>query len=221
MKFVYFLLITFSTATLFAQPENVITPAEPKNQLAFDATSFFKTYLFTSSQNVANNPFNFAYKRFLGHNMAIRSGVSLGFTNLVDPDRFGTGTRYVEHSRNMAFRGGIEKRYMLSNRFMGYVGIDLGYQFVEMNTVTSGGGNENKFSQTQNTATLNPLAGIEFNISGYFSIYTEASMNVFYTKDHVKTSSDGPFGGIPTDEKNETNGMNYRAPVNIYFAFKF
>lgn len=222
MKFVYFVLLLFSAPVVYAgdggEPTEI---AEPKNQLGFDATSFFRTYLFTSNTNVPNNTFNFAYKRFIANNAAIRSGLTLGFSNLVDPDRNGSGTRYVEHNRNVAIRAGIEKRYRLSKIFTGYIGADLGFQFSEVNTVTNSGGSENKFSQRMNTGSLNPLAGIELHISGYFSIYTEASMNVFYTKERVKTSFNGPFPTAPTDEKNEINGMNYRSPVNVYFAFRF
>ncbi len=179
-----------------------------QREFGFNSTFFVKQFLSFSNNNIGTSPYIFTYKRINEKNTALRMGLGMGVNVRNSPSSNGLHSNRI----NLDLRIGLEKRFLLSPKWLAYTGGDFLNSFSQLETSTIGG--DNSVRDNEIGFGLAAVGGIQFFINKRLSLLTESS---FQAKGSILMTH--------IDGENESTGteldIDLLLPTTLYFVIHF
>ena len=159
------------------------------------------------------------YKLHL-NKFAIRSGFGLKLNKFQDKNK-----EFIDiityDSRSFTGRLGLERRLVLSNRWVSYFGIDGLFGYSGSKHIIDSGFDRVITSRIKNDFGAGLSFGFQYNILKRLSLVIEMSLiySIYYSKEQTTFDVFTDFNG-PVSEQSGTI-VNYYGPKNIYLSYKF
>lgn len=211
---VYLLFVYLPFPAICQEEENSI---KYTNQIAVNATFFFKQFLnFSSSNSIAVSPYVITYKLISPKNHAFRMGIGGNFSNKKENFNNGTPPR-ITNTESVDFSAGYEYRLPLTKKWLCLFGVDAVTHLENAKTVAEDVTEKITTVTTNNNYGAGPVMGIQFNISKRISLFTETALFVRASSAKIETT----FMNSPQFNSKQTTSettINFVVPASLFLA---
>lgn len=214
MRYCVVVLLIFTVLAPSLHAQEAKTYPFTKHQLGINSTTLLQQIL-SFGKELDESPAPFVqYKMYLG-SIGLRAGFAGDYNTANEDDGFSDEKSWFYEARL-----GAEMRTNLSQRWKLFYGFEGLFRNQETTVKTSDG-----FATVTNKDTRldfggGPIAGLQFEISKHFSIYTEAGL-YFRDLSFVSRVNNDIFQG--NNLKSETNSeqIEFEMPASLFFVVKF
>jgi hypothetical protein len=211
-------LVVLSTSVFSQITKPDTTKKEYKNIIELNVNVLLHQFFSLTSVYYFNPSYMISYKRIFKNN-AIRFGVngSTSSDNSTQNDTIKSGQKRNSFNAGL----GIEHYCYMRKRWNFFFGVDAIAYYSE-NYYLQGNSSISSYKEIENEYGygVSPLIGIQFKINSRFSVSTESSYDITYTKgDDKRTETPSPIYNI--HKKSHGIQSAFNAPAGINFQIHF
>ena len=216
-------LLTFLALTGFAQDETEVSARRSSHYVGIQANQLLKQlFSLGNSNTVINNPYMMTYS-VNSIESGIGWGVGLGFTINEINDDFGV-LRIESKIKDIFFRTGIEKKSVLTKRWILTVALDVVIDSQSDKTRTfdpiNPGNSETTTKNRTNGFGIGPRCSLFFHINDKILLGTEANYYLKALTTRTELSSPNP-NSQPDNKSSDVTRFQLNVPAVLFLIVKF
>lgn len=218
MKKILLILLISLPIMISAQEEN----QAHKNEFGTDATVLVSRLLGSSTSYA---PFELSYKRHFDK-FSFRSAIAFRTAYYLHDTEWDRD--FADRSTDLAFRIGLEKGWMLSNKLRLFYGIDLKYDisYDKYDYISFYEGWVRGRKSSSSRIGISPLFGVEYKITDRISLQTEGNFTASRTSTNFETFStqvedDAIDHNFDEKESKSGFGANLSVPNALTISVRF